>query len=87
MSVSTEREQELRELFYAETNEPETEEWRESLSPEEQKMVEKWDELFDMGLSALCSSFPAAGVKETSPQQSVPAKISQKPKRHNTPVR
>ena len=86
MSVSAEREQELRELFYAETNEPETEEWRESLSHEEQKMVDEWDKRVAIGLIALCDDILAAERKRNTPQQSKPTEEHQ-PKRHNAPMR
>ena len=30
--------------FWNETNDPETEEWRDELTPDEEAMVEQWDE-------------------------------------------
>lgn len=42
--ISEERRQEIDRLFWAETNDPETEEWREDLTPEEAALVAEWDE-------------------------------------------
>ena len=39
----------LYQLWCEETNDPETEEWRENLTPEETAVVEEWDEKFDAG--------------------------------------
>ncbi len=55
MAISTEREQHLRDSFFAETNDPETQEWREDLTAEETAMVETWDEKFDTGISKMAS--------------------------------
>ena len=42
--ISEERLQEIDRLFWAETNDPRTEEWREDLTPEEAALVAEWDE-------------------------------------------
>lgn len=52
--ISEERKAEMAELFYGETNDPESEEWRESLTEEELVLVESWDEAFERGLYRLC---------------------------------
>lgn len=39
-----ERLKQLKENFWAETNEPWTEEWRDELTPEEAALVETWDD-------------------------------------------
>lgn len=41
--VSPDRETELQNLFWAESNDPETQEWRENLTPAEAALVDKWD--------------------------------------------
>lgn len=43
LDVTEEREEELQSCFWNETNEPETEEWRENLTADEAAMVEQWD--------------------------------------------
>lgn len=43
LDVSEERESELQQLFWDETNDPETQEWREDLTADEAAMVEQWD--------------------------------------------
>lgn len=53
LDVSPEREEELEQLFWDETNDPETEEWRDDLTADEAAMVEQWDERTAEGFLAL----------------------------------
>lgn len=53
LNVPTEREEELEQLFWDETNDPETEEWRDELTADEAAMVEQWDERTAKGFQAL----------------------------------
>lgn len=55
--VTQEREAELQYCFWGETNEPETQEWREDLTKEESVLVEQWDEAVDEGLASMCRGF------------------------------
>lgn len=48
------REAELRTLFWAETNEAWTQEWREELTAEEAELVAAWDEQAALGMGRLC---------------------------------
>ena len=48
------RRQELYDSWSAETNEPETEEWRDDLTPEEAALVDQWDAAFLAGYYKLC---------------------------------
>ena len=52
--MNDDRKQELYAWWCAETNDPETEEWREDLSPEETSLVEQWDEKCRVGFLRLC---------------------------------
>lgn len=47
--ITPEREAELSENFWEETNDPETEEWRDELTADEKKLVEQWDDEFEKG--------------------------------------
>lgn len=53
LDVSEEREAELQQLFWDETNDPETQEWREELTADESAMVEQWDAQTAKGFSQL----------------------------------
>lgn len=55
MAISMERVEYLRDNFYGETNEPETQEWREDLTSEENALVETWDKEFETGISKIAS--------------------------------
>lgn len=55
LDISEEREAELQSLFWDETNEPETQEWREDLTADEAAMVEQWDARTAQGMSKLAS--------------------------------
>lgn len=52
--IRDERRKELESLFWAETNEDWTQEWRDDLTPEEAVMVEKWDRDYETGLAQMC---------------------------------
>lgn len=52
LDVPPEREEELSWCFWNETNEPETQEWRDELTEDEAAMVEQWDE---QTADAICS--------------------------------
>ena len=53
LDITAEREAELCYCFWEETNEPETQEWREDLTCDEAVMVEQWDEKFIKGYAAI----------------------------------
>lgn len=53
LNVTAEREEELRSCFWNETNDPDSEEWREDLTEDEAAMVEQWDERSSNGFSRL----------------------------------
>lgn len=48
------REAELQRLFWAETNDLETQEWREDLTAEEAELVAAWDDQAEIGIALLC---------------------------------
>lgn len=54
--MTDKRREELASLFWAETNEDWTQEWRDDLTPEEAALVEQWDRDFEMGLARMCNS-------------------------------
>ena len=45
--------EELLSLWWEETNEKWTQEWREELTPEEQELVESWDNGFINGIARM----------------------------------
>ena len=49
IKMTEERKSELYALWGNETNDPETEEWREDLTPEEATMVDEWDGAVEAG--------------------------------------
>lgn len=51
--ISENRLQEMEDLFWSETNDPETEEWRDDLTPEEADIVAEWDERTANGMARL----------------------------------
>ena len=53
MAISEERQDELSELFWAETNDEDSQEWRNELTAEEAALVAKWDGDFDHALGQL----------------------------------
>jgi hypothetical protein len=54
--ISTERRIELRENHDAETNDEETEEWRDGLTDEERALVTEWDKRYENGIYSLCKA-------------------------------
>ena len=52
--ICEERERELQSLFWSETNEAWTQEWRECLTPEEAAMVGEWNERVRSGMLRMC---------------------------------
>ena len=65
--VTPEREKYLDWAFWFETNDPETQEWRDDLTADEAALVEHWDEAVSRGICAMCKKLP-----DTSPQQAAP---------------
>ncbi|WP_294855652.1 hypothetical protein [uncultured Oscillibacter sp.] len=53
-SITEERLAELAENWNEETNDPETEEWRDGLTPEEEKIVSDWDFGYAVGVHNIC---------------------------------
>lgn len=56
LDVAEAREGELLSCFWNETNDPETEEWRENLTADEVAMVEQWDEQYLSGYQKLAQA-------------------------------
>ncbi|SDN88193.1 hypothetical protein [Acetanaerobacterium elongatum] len=67
-SVSKEREDELQELFWAETNEEWTQEWRDNLTKDEQKLVDKWDAAYNRGVKSICEKILELEKSRSAPQ-------------------
>ena len=57
--ISEARMKELADNWNAETNDPETEEWRDDLTPEEAELIADWDEGYVVGLLAICQDIIA----------------------------
>lgn len=53
LDVPDAREEDLQHWFWEETNDPETWDWREDLTPDEAAMVEQWDLRVDRGISKI----------------------------------
>lgn len=53
LDVSPEREEELSWYFWNETNDPESEDWRDELTTDEAAMVEQWDLQTSAGFARL----------------------------------
>ncbi len=53
--MDNERREELYRLWSEETNEAESLEWRQELSPEELDLVAQWDIGFPQGVNTLCT--------------------------------
>ena len=53
-AVRINREAELERLFWAETDDPETQVWREELTDEEAALVAAWDDQVVIGMARLC---------------------------------
>lgn len=54
--MDDERREYIRELFCQETNEPESQEWRDELTPEELEYVGQLDDRYESGVLAICSA-------------------------------
>lgn len=54
--MDDERREYIRDRFYQETNEPESQEWRDDLTPEELEYVGQLDDQYDPGYLAICSA-------------------------------
>ncbi len=52
--ISEERKAELQELWWDETNEDWTQEWRDELTKEEQALINQWDEQYGAGSLRMC---------------------------------
>jgi len=62
-TVSDERRDELLELFWSETNEDWTQEWRDDLTPEESVLVDGWDDAYEKGVLRLMERIVAASER------------------------
>ena len=56
--MTSERIQAMADNFWAESNDPETYEWRESLTAEEAALVAEWDRMVDAGTLAMLTEIP-----------------------------
>lgn len=56
LQITAEREEELQGYFWNETNDPEDQEWRDDLTPDEAAMVEQWDLQTARGISRLAQA-------------------------------
>ena len=56
MAISKDRLEEIQWFYDNETNDPDTQEWRDELSEEEEALVDEWDKQYCNGVSALCSA-------------------------------
>ena len=54
--MDNERREYIRELFYQETNDPESQEWRDDLTLEELEYIEQLDDRYEPGGLAMCSA-------------------------------
>lgn len=52
--ISKERMEELEHYFWEESNDEDTQEWREDLNEEEEKLVSEWDKKVCRGMATLC---------------------------------
>jgi len=59
--LTKERYETLAWLWENETNDEETQEWRDELDSEEQKLVDRWDNGFDSGLARMCQDLTGRG--------------------------
>ena len=50
------RREQLRQRLYQETNDPESQEWRDELTPEELEYVEQLDNSYVSHIAAMCSA-------------------------------
>lgn len=59
--IREERLCEMNDNWSAETNDPETETWRDDLTPEEARIVADWDVMCEVGIHRLCKAILAEG--------------------------
>lgn len=52
--ISQERMEEMEDDFWSESNDDYTQEWREDLTDEETRLVDKWDRKYAQGTIKLC---------------------------------
>lgn len=57
--ISEARMKELADNFYAETNDPETQEWRDELTPQEAEIIADWDNGYAVGVHKICQDIMA----------------------------
>lgn len=57
--ISEARMKELADNWNAETNDPETQEWRDELTPAETKIIDDWDNVYAVGVHNLCQDIMA----------------------------
>jgi len=57
--ISEARMIELADNWNAETNDPETQEWRDDLTPEEAEIIADWDNGYADGMHQLCQEIMA----------------------------
>lgn len=53
LTITPEREDQLNYFWENETNDPDTSEWRDELTPEEMALVNEWDDRYESGLLAI----------------------------------
>ncbi|MET1247633.1 hypothetical protein ABWW58_02455 [Sporolactobacillus sp. STCC-11] len=61
--IAKERMSELSELFWSETNDEETQQWRDELNEEEEHMVSDWDGKLASSMKPLCKKIIELEVK------------------------
>lgn len=54
MNITDERKEALLDCWDNETNEAETQEWRDNLTEEEAKLVAEWDMQYAKGMAGMC---------------------------------
>ena len=66
------RREQLRRRLYQETNDPETQEWRDDLTPEELEYVNRIDDQYISGIAAICSAILVREqVRDRFPQEEI----------------
>jgi asparagine N-glycosylation enzyme membrane subunit Stt3 len=58
-NITEERLAELADNWNEETNDPETQEWRDGLTPEEAKIIDDWDYGYSIGVHNICQAILA----------------------------
>ena len=58
--------EELQDLFWSETEDEWTQEWRDDLTPEESALVDEWDRAYDSGMLKLMERIVAAAERRKS---------------------